>query len=104
MGRILVHMATDLEGRAACQHLWLLVQGSLRSQDHCKLTTLNSCILIMITITEDDNWIFFRIDFHPNTTENEEKAEGDEGCKRCGYKVFDAEKLMAAGRVKIVRI
>merc|ERR1719206_283044 len=32
------------------------------------------------------------IDFHPNTTENEEKAEGDEGCKRCGYKVFDAEK------------
>jgi len=38
------------------------------------------------------------IDFHPNTTESEEKAEGDEGCKRCGYKVFDAEKLMAAGR------
>merc|ERR1712200_102762 len=38
------------------------------------------------------------IDFHPNTTENEEKAEGVEGCKRCGYKVFDAEKLMAAGR------
>jgi len=38
------------------------------------------------------------IDFHPATSENEGKADGTDGCKRCGYKVFDAEKLMAAGR------
>ena len=39
------------------------------------------------------------IDFHPNTSDREEKALGSEGCKRCGFRVFDAEKLMAAGRV-----
>ena len=38
------------------------------------------------------------IDFHPATTEAEEKTEGADGCKRCGYRVFDAEKMMAAGR------
>jgi len=38
------------------------------------------------------------IDFHPTTGENEEKAGGNEGCKRCAYRVYDAEKLMAAGR------
>ena len=45
-----------------------------------------------------------RVDFHPNTNENEEKADGDDGCKRCGYKVFDAERMMAAGRVRNARV
>ena len=38
------------------------------------------------------------IDFHPATTPAEEKTEGADGCKRCGYRVFEAERLMAAGR------
>lgn len=38
------------------------------------------------------------IDFHPGTTDGEVPAEDDCGCKRCGFKVFDAEKMMAAGR------
>ena len=38
------------------------------------------------------------IDFHPATTETEEKTEGADGCRRCDYRVFDAEKMMAAGR------
>jgi hypothetical protein len=40
-----------------------------------------------------------RIDFHPATGENEERVSGEAGCRRCGYRVYDAEKLMAAGRV-----
>ena len=43
----------------------------------------------------------FRIDFHPGVYEHEEKVGGTAGCKRCGYRVYDAEKLMAAGRVSI---
>ena len=42
-----------------------------------------------------------RIDFHPGVYEHEEKVGGTAGCKRCGYRVYDAEKLMAAGRVSI---
>jgi hypothetical protein len=41
-----------------------------------------------------------RIDFHPTTRENEERVSGEHGCRRCGYRVYDAEKLMAAGRVR----
>jgi len=39
------------------------------------------------------------IDFHPKTNENEEKISGEDACRRCNYRVYDAEKLMAAGRV-----
>lgn len=42
--------------------------------------------------------ILFRIDFLPNTRET--KALGGKGCLRCGYSVFEAEKLIAAGRVR----
>ena len=40
-----------------------------------------------------------RIDFHPGVYDHEDKLSGDAGCKRCGYRVYDAEKMMAAGRV-----
>jgi hypothetical protein len=45
-----------------------------------------------------------RIDFHPSTGENEERVSGEAGCRRCGYRVYDAEKLMAAGRVSRVAV
>ena len=48
---------------------------------------------------KDLNESLSSIDFHPVTGENEDKVGGDHGCKRCGYRVYDAEKLMAAGRV-----
>jgi len=38
------------------------------------------------------------IDFHPGTSEMEAQAEGGSGCKRCGFKVYEAERLIAAGR------
>jgi len=40
------------------------------------------------------------IDFHPGVYEHEEKLNdsAQAGCKRCGYRVYDAEKMMAAGR------
>ena len=31
--------------------------------------------------------------------EHEERVGGTAGCPRCGYRVYDAEKMMAAGRV-----
>ena len=39
------------------------------------------------------------IDFHPQTSDKEERVGGNDGCKRCGYRVFDAERMMAAGKV-----
>lgn len=38
------------------------------------------------------------IDFHPVTSGGEAQTKGEDGCKRCNYRVYDAEKLMAAGR------
>jgi len=38
------------------------------------------------------------IDFHPGVYEHEERVGGTAGCPRCGYRVYDAEKMMAAGR------
>ena len=40
------------------------------------------------------------IDFHPSVSDKEERVEGDEGCPRCGYRVFEAERMMAAGSVR----
>ena len=40
------------------------------------------------------------VDFHPQTSDREIKVSGEDGCPRCEYKVFDAEKMMAAGRVR----
>ena len=54
-----------------------------------------------IKIFTNDMLFNFRIDFHPGVYEHEEKVGGTAGCKRCGYRVYDAEKLMAAGRVSI---
>ncbi len=48
--------------------------------------------------------LMVRIDFHPSTGENEERVSGEAGCRRCGYRVYDAEKLMAAGRVSRVAV
>ena len=42
----------------------------------------------------------YRIDFLPNN--REAKAGLGKGCLRCGYNVFEAEKLIAAGRVTII--
>jgi len=40
------------------------------------------------------------VDFHPQTSDKEDKVSGEDGgCPRCEYRVFDAEKMMAAGRI-----
>ena len=39
------------------------------------------------------------MDFTPNTKET--KAGIGKGCGKCGYNVFEAEKLIAAGRVNM---
>ena len=44
------------------------------------------------------------VDFHPQTSDKEDKVSGEDGgCPRCEYRVFDAEKMMAAGRVSSAR-
>jgi len=39
-----------------------------------------------------------QIDFQPNPNDRETKAGTGKGCLRCGFNVFEAEKLIAAGR------
>jgi len=39
-----------------------------------------------------------QIDFHPNPNDHERKAGSGKGCIRCGHNVYEAEKLIAAGR------
>jgi len=39
-----------------------------------------------------------QIDFHPGTSAQESLAQDGIGCRRCGYTVYEAERLMAAGR------
>ena len=41
----------------------------------------------------------FRIDFHPNPNGHVRKAGSGKGCIRCGHNVYEAEKIIAAGRV-----
>jgi hypothetical protein len=43
-----------------------------------------------------------RVDFLP--TDRETKSKDGKGCLRCGYNVYEAEKLIAAGRVRKCRI
>ena len=43
---------------------------------------------------------YSRIDFHPGTSESEVLADDETGCKRCGFRVFEAERLIAADRVR----
>ena len=48
-------------------------------------------------IRNRDFHFFFRVDFLPAPKGGQ--AKNPRGCLRCGYSVYEAEKLIAAGRV-----
>ena len=66
----------------------------------CSLATTTHYIIIIILRPGQYEEPRALIDFHPSVSDKEERVEGSEGCPRCGYKVFEAERMMAAGSVR----
>ena len=87
-------MDTETE---ACPHYWLVNLVSLLKTEFSKLLS----VLPTITekMTKDIFALFFRVDFLPAPKSG--FGKNPQGCLRCGYSVYEAEKLIAAGRVRI---
>ena len=87
--------ATDTGAVAVCRPLWPLTGDD--HYPHYHHYHHHHIIIIRPGQYEEPRAL---IDFHPSVSDKEERVEGGEGCPRCGYRVFEAERMMAAGSVR----
>ena len=91
-----------------CPHYWLVSLVNLLMIAYSKFKPKKSNIFFQQSKNKSFQSlynclkIFFRVDFLPAPRAG--LSKNPKGCLRCGYSVYEAEKLIAAGRVSFLRM